>query len=241
MFLSFLLFLGLLTLLFLLSQKITNYIYSFFYLLSKSEKFSVGLLCLFLLPGTLTHELSHFFMATILRVPTGRLSVWPTLEKAGPACAGRVVKTGRLELAQTDPFRRTLIGLAPLIIGLTLVYFIGKFLLPALTQLSTINYQLSTIIFLFAICYLLFSISSTMFSSRKDLESLIIAGPILFLFLISFQLVGIKILLDDTLIKKINLIISGLNSYLLIAAVLDYLVFFLLAVNLSLWQKIFRK
>ena len=232
MFASLLLFFILLLLLFFLSQRITTSLFQFFYFLTRQEKLSVGLLSFFLLPGTLIHELSHFLLAVLLRVKTGRLSLLPEIEKNG------VVKTGRLELAQTDPFRRTLIGLAPLIIGLTLIYFLGKYLFSNFSQLITHNSQPITILLLFIICYLLFTISTTMFSSKKDLESLIVVGPLLLITMLLLEYFGVKIFIEEKTITEINLIFMNLNRYLLIANLLDYFLFFLLVILLKLLQKI---
>lgn len=163
-------------------------------------------------------------MATILRVPTGRLSVWPSIEKNG------IIKTGKLELAQTDPFRRTFIGLSPLITGLTLIYLTGKYFFPYF-KLQTTDYRLlTTVIILFVICYFLFTISSTMFSSKKDLESLTVAGPLLILIFLAIKYAGVKIFLEEKLVQEMDLFLSDMNFYLLVSLVIDYLLFFLLAV-----------
>ncbi len=71
-----------------------------------------------LLPGTLLHELSHLGMAKLLRVRTGRLSLRPQLQSANMA------QFGSVEIGATDPLRESLIGLAPLLMGLLSLYAI---------------------------------------------------------------------------------------------------------------------
>lgn len=185
-----------------------------------------------LFPGTIIHELSHFLVATILRVQTGNLTVFPSVEDDGE------VKAGKLYLADCDPFRLSVIGLAPILIGLILIYALGKFFSPNNFQLPTTNYQLLTA---FAICYLLFAISITMFSSKKDLTGVIIAGPIILVVIISLYFVGVRVFLENNLLQKMEVILKDLNFFLLATAVLDYLVFLVLAVTFSLGKKILLK
>ncbi len=220
MILQLLLFFLFLFFLFFLGQKITNLTYNLLLLLTKSESFSVGFISLLFLPGTIIHELSHFLMATILRVPTGELSVLPKIEN-------KVLKSGHLMIGKTDPFRFTLIGLAPLIIGLIIIYLIGNLFLSNVQQ-PIINNQT---LLLFIIFYFLFSVSSTMFSSKKDLESFWVAIPLVFLFFLSFYLIGVRIFLDTTLVTKLNGVITNLNYYLLVTLIIAYSIFFLLSLG----------
>lgn len=234
--------------LFFLSQKIQTKIYTSIFVITKSKNFAIGVLIVLLLPGTIIHELAHFLIATILRVPTGELTVFPTIEKSGPssakASAGIEIKAGRLFLGDTDPFRLSLIGLAPILIGLVLIYSLGKLFIPNNFQLPTINYPASpaggqpiTIILLFVICYMLNVISLTMFSSKKDMQGLIIAGPICLLIIIALYFVGVRIFLENNLLQKMEIILKDLNFYLLVTAVLNYLVFLILTINLALCSR----
>ncbi len=230
----FLLFL-LLFFLFLLSRKIATVIFKAAYLVSGHYKFSVALLSVAVLPGTLIHEFSHLVFASLLRVPCGNLTVFPTIGKDGE------VKTGRLEIVKPDPFRHILIGLSPMIAGLAIIYAIGNFLLSPDSQFSVFNFQFSIInnlpITILGL-YLLFATSSTMFSSRRDLESFVIAGPIVALLGVSFYLIGIRIVFEEALILKITGILSKLNYYLLLSAVIDFLIFVLASFNLLFLERI---
>jgi membrane-associated protease RseP (regulator of RpoE activity) len=46
-----------------------------FLIATRSARFTIGLFQLIFLPGVFLHESSHYLMAKILRVPTGRFSV----------------------------------------------------------------------------------------------------------------------------------------------------------------------
>ncbi len=226
-----LLLIFILFLLFLIARKISSYIYLFLYLLTTSQTFSVSILSLILLPGTIIHELSHFFFASVLRVPTGELSVIPTIdEKTGQ------VKAGKLEIGKVDPFRHTIVGLAPTIIGIVLIFVIGKIFFQNF-QLTTYNLQLITLLGF----YLLFVISATMFSSNKDMESLKIALPVTCLIILSLYFIGLRLSLTSTLIIKIESLLKELNGYLLISTLINFLVFLILVINLKLWQKILKR
>lgn len=227
----------LLTLLFLFSKKITSNIYNLIYLLSSSQKLAVGVLAWILLPGTIIHEISHFLIASILRVPTGEISVFPKFDKES-----REVKTGHVMLGKSDPIRRTIIGLAPLIIGISLIYLIGKIIIPTTSELFNNLSQLNNIspILLLTTNYLLLIISVTMFSSKKDLERLIIAAPITLVAAISLHLVGIRISLAENLTNKIAPILTAVNFYLLVTTTVNFLVLLILGFFLSAGLGIFR-
>jgi len=70
------------------------------------------------LPGTILHELSHLVAAWILRVPAGKLTLLPGIESSGSA------RLGSVQIAQVDPVRESLIGLAPLVSGLAAIVLI---------------------------------------------------------------------------------------------------------------------
>lgn len=220
----------LLFLLFFLTRRISSTIYNCIYLITLNQTFAIGVLTFILLPGTIIHELSHFLAATLVRVQTGELSILPEIEKNGE------VKAGKLMLGASDPFRHSLIGLAPMIIGLALIYITGKIFLPDFPQLPITNYQL----IVFGL-YLLFIVSITMFSSRKDIESLVISVPILILIFISLYTVGVRIFLNVNFIRKMDLFLSDINRFLFIAALTDYIIYVLLTCNNTLIEKILRR
>lgn len=225
MLLQFLLLFFLLLLLFLLTRQITQVVYILAHRLTKQQRASVWILALFLLPGTFIHELSHLMMAMALRVPAGGFTVWPAIDPQG------YVRAGRVMIAKVDPFRRTIIGIAPMLIGLTLLFFTGKHFFPLPLELTTSNLQLTTLLGL----YLFFVISTTMFSSRKDLESLVIAGPVIATMILIIHGIGIRIVLDTSLTESIASLTSLINTYLLLTLGVDGL---LLGI-LTLLQKLF--
>ena len=142
-------------------------------ILTRNAELTIGLFSILFLPGVAMHELSHYLMAKLLRVRTGRFSLFP---KALPN--GRL-QMGYVETEQTDVFRDSLIGLAPLIAGSVFVAYVGSDHL----QLGTLwkflqNGQLNlfymalgvlpTVNDFYLWLYLAFAVSSTMMPSESD-------------------------------------------------------------------------
>ncbi|GAB4533210.1 MAG: hypothetical protein Kow0063_14880 [Anaerolineae bacterium] len=103
------------------------------YLITGDTTVALWVFFLIFLPGTLVHELSHWLVARLLGVRTGRIVIWPQSKRDG------TVWLGAIQIARADPVRSSLIGLAPLISGSLLVALIGANL-----QLGTIGSALTT-------------------------------------------------------------------------------------------------
>lgn len=162
--------LGTLLILQRLSQRETQAI---FLLLTRRADIAVALFSLLFLPGVILHEASHFVMAKLLRVRTGRVSLLP-----------RALPNGRLQLgfvetASTDWLRDALIGSAPLFLGGAFVAYAGltRLGLPlmweklvsvgpsaAFDALPTLFDQPDFWLWF----YLVFTVSSTMLPSQSD-------------------------------------------------------------------------
>jgi hypothetical protein len=141
--------------LFLLSRALQRQLSLLFARSTGSPKAAMWLMAFLFLPGTLMHELSHLVMAMLLLVRTGRLTVWPRME------ADRLVM-GSVQVAQPDRLRRLLIGVAPGLVGISLIF-------GALWAYQT--YGLGTSWYwTVGLGYLIFQLGNTLFSSRADLE-----------------------------------------------------------------------
>lgn len=162
--------------LFLVSRIFTMQLGQFLVAMTRSHTVSVYILALLFFPGVLIHELGHFFMASILFVPTGEIEFLPKVQEGG-------IKLGSVAIAKTDPFRRFFIGVAPVLSGVGILLLASYYLTPL--------WPLTWKTWLFV--YILFEIGNTMFSSKKDLEGAI--GLLLFLtFLaICFFILGARI------------------------------------------------
>src|SRR3989344_9654538 len=101
--------------LYFLSRWVSKSLFVLFLLLFRSRSVAISLLLVLTFPGTVIHELAHLFTAEILRVPTGKLTLVPeSIREAS-------IKSGSVAIAETDPFRRYAIGLAPLFTGVVAI------------------------------------------------------------------------------------------------------------------------
>jgi hypothetical protein len=134
---------------------------------------SLALFSLIFFPGVLLHEVSHLVTAKLLRVRTGRLSLFPR-----PLADGRL-QLGYVDVASSDIVRDALIGLAPLVTGLLVIGYIGLGRMNLLQagnsliggDLNAFVQQLGELPGLpdfWVWFYLAFAVSSTMFPSASD-------------------------------------------------------------------------
>lgn len=167
--------------LFLLSRTLTQFLSHFFFRVTRSKNLTIQLLAFLFLPGTVLHEVSHALVAQLLMVRVGHMEFIPKLE-------GNHLKMGSVAIEQTDFFRRLLIGMAPFLIGTSLLLTIFFF---AAQQHLFSNYWI-----ILLIGYLVFEIGNTMFSSKKDMEGALeilaaIAIITLTLYIVGFRLPAI--------------------------------------------------
>jgi hypothetical protein len=148
-------------------------IQSIFLLITRQPEVSMALFSIIFLPGVLLHELSHFLMAHLLGVRTGRFSIFPKKLPNGQ------LQLGYVETATTDFIRDALIGAAPLIAGGIFIGYIGvsRFELNTLLESFAHGNSNSFPLAIKSITdqpdfwlwfYLLFTVSSTMMPSPSD-------------------------------------------------------------------------
>ena len=100
-----------------LQRMLHREIQSMLFILTRHDTVTLAIFQFIFLPGVFLHEASHFLMAKILRVPTGRFSILPR-----PLPDGRL-QLGYVEVAHVDIVRDSLIGAAPLIAGTVVVAY----------------------------------------------------------------------------------------------------------------------
>lgn len=166
-------------------------------LITGSPNLAIGIFSILLLPGVFIHEISHWLMAILLRVPVLKISLVPEVTKKGR------IRLGFVQTAKTDVVRDSMIGLAPFIVGLVLLALIGtvKFGITAIANQSIDEYGIVILSFIREIpkvtdfgiwLYLAFAISTTMNPSESDRQSwkLIFIVLILVLSLVFFSGLG---------------------------------------------------
>jgi hypothetical protein len=183
-------FVAMLVPLIFLQRLLHREIQSVFLILSRDARITMGIFSIIFLPGVFLHELSHFVMAKILRVPTGRFSIFPQSLPDGR------LQLGYVETGRADIVRDSLIGAAPLIVGTLFVAYVAidRFEMRVLWDVFR-NGQLN--LFWLGVralpnvrdFYLWFAVSSTMMPSESDRHAwleLVISVGVLFAFTLLF-------------------------------------------------------
>ncbi len=195
--------------LFFLSRHLVRSVHKLFFRFTGSEKWAHWLLAVFFLPGTFLHEVAHFLAALVLLVPVGQMELVPEKWEDGK------LKMGSVPVAKTDPLRRTIVGVAPLVLGIIIIF----------SSLSWAGSQklFDNFLVLIFLGYLVFQVGNTMFTSSKDLEGawVVVAG--LVLVYISFYLLGIRLSLapESLLSTKVVDLLKKTNIFLLVPMAID--------------------
>jgi hypothetical protein len=207
-----------LTPLLFLQRRLHFEIQAVFLLLVRRADLAMVLFSLLFFPGVLLHEASHYLVARLLGVRTGRFSLLPT-----PLPGGRL-RLGYVETARTDPLRDSLVGAAPLLAGGLFVAYAGLYRLD-LGPLweAFLGFDLSAA---WAVLgrlfdrpdfwlwfYLTFAVSSTMTPSPSDRRAWLPLVVIIVLLALFSLLVGAGPWLAERLAEPLN------QAFLSLAAV----------------------
>lgn len=212
--------------LFFLSQILTKSLSGAFLILTKNQKLAVSLMAVLFFPGVVVHELSHLITAGIFFVPTGEIEFLPKV-------MGDTVKLGSVSIAKTDPIRRAIIGFAPVIAGLFIIFGIAYYLTSFSSLESVfgrfwtsqndglfrwINFLVNIIAF-----YLLFAVANTMFSSKKDLEGTIELLIVIVIIFIAFYAIGVRanVSIPSIFIDKASELAKQIALFLLAPLAID--------------------
>ncbi|HSL30520.1 MAG TPA: hypothetical protein VK900_15075 [Anaerolineales bacterium] len=166
-------FLLMLVPLIILQRLLHREIQAVFLILTRDARVTMGIFSILFLPGVFLHELSHFVMAKILGVRTGRFSIFPR------SLADGRLQLGYVETARADIVRDSLIGAAPLIVGTLFVAFVALYHLQLRGLWETFRSGQFSIFWLdvralpqvpdfYLWLYLAFAVSSTMMPSESD-------------------------------------------------------------------------
>jgi hypothetical protein len=172
----------------LLQRLLHREIQAVFLILTRDARLTMGIFQMIFLPGVFLHEASHFLMAKILRVPTGRFSILPQ-----PLPNGRL-QLGYVETARSDIVRDSLIGAAPLILGTIFVAYVSIYQLEMRVLWDVLREGQLDLFWMgiralpngqdfYLWFYLAFVVSSTMMPSESDRHAwleLIISIGVLF-------------------------------------------------------------
>lgn len=191
------------------------------------------------LPGVVIHELSHWLVALVLGVRVRKLRIGPVRKGRG-----RRVSLGSVQVANVDPLRASLIGLAPLLGGTAVILLIGNLVLGIDTLAEMVVGQglegvwpwLGQVVHVPDVwiwLYLIFAISNAMLPSDSDMAAM---RPVL-IFLGLVALVVLVIGGVPAIPAQVAQIVNALASYLasaLVATLAADLVF-MVAIGALTW------
>nr|MBC7244933.1 hypothetical protein [Chloroflexota bacterium] len=141
-------------------------------LLSGDQEVATLLHYFILLPGIILHEFSHYLAAKLVGVKTAGISLQPQAKRGGD------VRLGAVKIRRTDPFRESVIGLAPLVSGSIAILLLahwqfGVEAVPVLRPETVVHALASALQRPDALLwlYLIFSISNAMMPSESDRQA----------------------------------------------------------------------
>ena len=173
--------------LYLLSRRLIQAIYRLLFTIVRSRSGAIWIVTILFFPGTVVHELAHLFVAEVLRVRTGKITLVPE------SLEGKEIKAGGVMIAETDPLRRTLIGLSPIYVGVGVLTAISNIpILPILTF------------------YCMFAVSNSMFSSKEDMKGVIPFTITVALFVAAGYFAGFRLGLTEELLAGLHPVVQAL-------------------------------
>lgn len=218
----------------LLNRWITIHVNGLGLLISMNQSMATWFYFFLFLPGILIHELSHYLVALLLRADPGKFSLWPKSKR------GRVV-LGSVEIRKSHPIVHSVIGVAPLVVGSLVVWFIAQFLQfdrlgDAVSEgdfdraLQAIGSSLSTPDFWIWL-YFLFVVANAMLPSPADRvywRPVLVFFGILLLLLVGFDLFpNISPFFQDLFFGIILLLVSALTTVLVVDLLFIAIIFLL--------------
>lgn len=231
-----------------LSRQIFTLLFTLFFLPTKHKTISNYIVSFLFLPGTIIHEFSHALVARLLGVGVHDIMLYPHKDKE----TGEF-KAGACEIEKADPFRLSLIGIAPSLIGIGLivlsVFYLYNFTLPIyaradLSQLQTTMQGLIPSInspYKLVLLLVISVISMTMFTSRRDLQEFLMLVPAVGLIALLLYYAGFRVSLSEGLISFLQKPLTALAFVLGITFFIDLLIYVFLFVPVSLLLSLFNK
>ncbi len=183
-------------LLVLVQRLVQQTVQQLLFLLTGRVEWALFLYALILLPGVILHEGSHWLTAKMLRMRTGRISLWPKVQR------DHILRLGYVETERVDFLRSSLVGIAPLIVGIVALLVLGQRVLHIDAMglaLAAGEYELARQSGAHVLgtpwaalwIYLVFAVSNTMFPSASDRRSWPWVGLVLGLLLVLMIVTGV--------------------------------------------------
>jgi len=226
-----------------LSRILLQRMYDVFLLISRSPSVTLSVVTAILFPGTVIHELSHLFVAEILGVRAGSLSLTPEVPSRGSI--DKTVRAGSVAIAETGPFRRAVIGVAPIIVGLIVLTALSLQMTAQASRVASSGFHTlfsnTSFYLLILIFYVIFAVSNTMFSSKEDMKGFIPIVVSIALLIGLLYLTGIRITLTGQAFLLFQRIIQSLSRSLGVVLAVNGILLLITSVLIAVIEKITHK
>lgn len=223
-------------LIFYFSRQIFNIFYTMVYFPTHHQTLSKTIVTLLFIPGTAIHEFSHAIVARLLGVEVSQIMLYPHKDKE----TGEF-KAGSCEIEKVDPVRLALIGVAPTLIGFSLLtlitYYMFNFSPPfnePLVALHALSIPFNYFLFL-----ALFMISATMFTSKRDVQELFFVIPAFIIIGVLLYYAGFRFTLTEGMAEFLTRILKIVVFVLGITTIVDLAVYLVLFLPTSIVLKLF--
>lgn len=176
---SVLAFLSVFVLTLFLQRWLHQHIQGFVLMVTGNPRSGLRFLFYLLLPGIILHELSHYLIAKLLFVPTGQFRI-------GLRDLRAQVTLGSVSIERVDPLRESLVGAAPFVFGISVIWLIAAWGFDVWPLSSaSVMLMLQRIVqyandwTTWLDVYLIFAVSTAMIPSESDRAAW---GPVLTMF-----------------------------------------------------------
>ena len=172
------LFIGEIIALYFLAHHLLNVSFQVMRRFFKSDSFIIWIMAILYLPGTILHEISHYFFALLLAMNPEEVSIFPHIEKDH-------IQLGHVLYRRhpSDVIRPIIVGIAPFFGAIGILWVIESFhLFPGGVWWQMVLFG-----------YLILAITANMFSSKQDLVDLIYVVPLFLIIGALLYIFGIQI------------------------------------------------
>jgi hypothetical protein len=176
----------------------------------KMQRFAYNVFALLFLPGTLIHELAHYLTAIILFVPVGKFSLKPRIE-------GNLLTLGSVSIGKSDPFRSTLVGIAPFVVGMGFIAVAAQFMQGE--SMEFWKYLLGI--------YVVLQASNTMFLSKSDFRETY-KLLLLFTFIVVVLFIVQKEVVLFHIVSYLDVVAKTVNFYLFLPVAINFILLLVL-------------
>ena len=191
---------------FVLSRMLLRNLSAFATKMTKDREKTVRFIATLFLPGTIIHELAHYFTASVLRVPVGEIDLVPRL-------ADGQLKLGSVEVGKMDPVRKLMVSGAPFVLGVGIMLLV----------LYLDSRWSGSIYWDLLVGYIVFQVSNTMFMSKRDMEAVWEFMLLMAIVGIALYLIGFRVMTGDLVgLAEFGDYLKPVNELLLMPIVINF-------------------